>query len=147
MKKVLFVGVFFLLESSAWCQETGNVLTFAEAVKIAMDNSVLLNTQRNNLQYSQMQRTSSLAGMGPNITSTMTAQRYSGNSFNPNTGQVINGVRDNVTGTLNANINLFSGLNRINLIKQYANQLEAQSYFVNRQVRPAITIDVMDRDR
>jgi outer membrane protein len=66
------------------------------------------------------------------------AGRIDGNSFNNQQGKVVNGVRDNVTGQLNAQLNLFTGFNRINQIRQYANQLEAQTYFVNRTAQDLI---------
>jgi outer membrane protein len=108
------------------------VLTFEEAVKIALENAVLLNTQRNNLEYSQMQKIASIAATGPSVSLNSTATRIDGNSFNKNEGVVVNGILDNVSASLNANINIFSGFNRINSIRQYAYQLSAQSYFVDR---------------
>ncbi len=114
------------------------VLSFQDAVKIALQNGVLLNQQRNNLEYSQMQHVQSIAAIGPNITLNSSASQLNGNSFNPNTGTVVNGVRDNITGSINANINLFSGFNRINQIKQYNNALDAQTYFVNRTAQDVI---------
>ncbi|MEJ0055726.1 MAG: TolC family protein [Bacteroidota bacterium] len=116
----------------------GKVLTFTEAVKIAMKNSVLLNQQRNNLDLSQAQRVQSLAAIAPTVTGNAQAYRVDGNSFNNNTGTVVNGIRDAVTGSINANVNLFSGFNRQNQIKQYARALDAQSYFVNRTSQDVI---------
>src|SRR6185295_9578422 len=66
-----------------------------------------------------------------------------GNSFNPNTGTVVNGVRDNVTGSINGNLNLFSGLRQQNLVRQYANALDAQTYFVNRTSQDVINTVAM----
>jgi len=117
---------------------TTKVLTFEEAVKLALKNAVLLNQQRNNLQYSQMQKIGSIAGAGPNVSLNGQVARVDGNSFNPQVGQVVNGVRDQVTGSLGANLNLFSGFSRINTIRQFSNQLEAQSYFVNRTAQDVI---------
>lgn len=119
-------------------QTSSKVLTFEEAVKIAMKNSVLLNQQRNNLELNQMQKASAIAGAGPNVSLNASMSQFNGNSFNPQAGQVVNGVRDNVSGTLNANMNLFSGFNRISSIKQFSNQLEAQSHFVNRTAQDII---------
>ena len=135
MKRVVFVLSIMCAVNSAWCQK---ILTFEEAVKIAMANSYLLNQQRNNLEYSQMQRLSSIAGVGPNVQLNSTASEFNGNSFNNQVGRVVNGIRDNVTGSISANLNLFSGFNRINSIRQYANQLEAQSYFVKRTAQDII---------
>jgi len=113
-------------------QPQPKVLTFDDAVTIALQNGVLFNQQKNNLQFNQVQKVQSVVAMGPTISATGTGSQINGNSFNPNTGTVINGVRDNITGSFNANINLFSGFNRINSIKQYYNQLDAQAYYVNR---------------
>ncbi len=114
------------------------ILTFQDAVKIATQNSVLLNQQKNNLEYSQMQKVASLAGIGPSITINSAASQYNGNSFNNQTGTVVNGIRDNVNGNIFAQLNLFSGFNRINQIRQYHNALDAQVYFVNRTAQDVI---------
>ncbi len=140
MKRVIIIAllVLGLAKFETYAQTEPKILTFEEAVKIAMDNSVLLNQQKNNLELSQMQKTSSIASIGPNVQLTGQAYQVNGNSFNNQTGKLINGVRDAVSGTLSANMNLFSGFYRINSIKQYSNQLEAQSYFVNRTAQDVI---------
>ncbi|MBY0436424.1 MAG: TolC family protein [Cyclobacteriaceae bacterium] len=130
--------VFLMTTLSLQGQTASKVLTFEEAVKIAMKNSVLLNQQRNNLELSQMQKASAIASAGPNVSLNATASQFSGNSFNQQVGQVVNGVRDNISGSLNANMNLFSGFNRVNSIRQFSNQLEAQKHFVNRTAQDII---------
>jgi outer membrane protein len=132
MRKNLLTWMMSVSVVIACAQTQPKVLTFDDAVKIALQNGVLLNQQKNNLQFSQIQKLQSLVALGPTVSANATASQINGNSFNPNTGTVINGVRDNLTGTLNANINLFSGFNRINSIKQFYNQLDAQAYYVNR---------------
>ena len=114
------------------------VLTFEEAVRIAMQNSVTLNTQRNNLEVSQMQKTASFVALGPQLSLNSSASRLDGNSFNPQTGTVINGTRDNITGSLNGQINLFSGLRSINLARNTTSLLDAQAYNVNRVTQDVI---------
>ncbi|MBS1506395.1 MAG: TolC family protein [Bacteroidetes bacterium] len=132
MRKYLLIGILTGCTFSLKAQEQPKLLTFDDAVKIALQNGVLFNQQKNNLAYNQIQKVQSIVAIGPTVSATATGSQINGNSFNPNTGSVINGIRDNVTGTLNANINLFSGFNRINTIKQYYNQLDAQAYYVNR---------------
>lgn len=121
-----------MISVSSFAQGTTKILTFEEAVKIAMQNSVMLNQQKNNLEVSHIQKLSSIASVGPNVQLNGQAYQVNGNSFNNQTGRLINGVRDAIDGSVSANLNLFSGFYRINSIKQYASQLEAQSYFVNR---------------
>jgi outer membrane protein len=132
---LLLMGLLAGLTLGAVAQK---VLTFEDAVKLALDNSVLLNQQKNNLEYNQMQKTSSIASIGPSVTLGGTAQQFNGNSFNQQQGRVIIGVRDNVSGSINANMNLFSGFARINSIRQYSNLADAQSYFVKRTAQDAI---------
>ncbi len=139
MKRALFnlmVFCFSILNITTFGQTT--VLTFQEAVKIALKNAIQLNQQKNNLELSQTQRLSSIASMGPNISLVGSASQFNGNSFNQQAGKVIIGVRDNVQGTLQGSINLFSGFNRYNSIKQFTNAMEAQSYFVNRTSQDVI---------
>ena len=141
MKRIVWgmlIGMVVISGVKAQQQGLVPVLTFEQAVQLAMKNGVLLNTQRNNLQYSQMQRVTSIAGMGPNISVNSSVSTLDGNSFNQQQGRVVNGVRDNVTASVNANINLFSGFNRMNQIKQYASALDAQTYFVNRTAQDVL---------
>ncbi len=140
MKRII-IGALLIVSVVAvesFGQTTTRILTFEEAVKIALDNSVLLSQQKNNLELSQAQKNSSIASIGPNVQLNGQAYQVNGNSFNNQTGELINGVRDVVTGSISANMNIFSGFYRINSIKQYSNQLEAQSYFVHRTAQDVI---------
>lgn len=138
MRRIILAIFSFLSLSICFAQNAKKVLTFEEAIKIALKNSVLLNQQRNNLELSQAQKVSSIASIAPSISGNITASRFDGNSFNPNAGVAVNGVRDNVSGSLNANMNLFNGFNRINSIKQFNNQLDAQANFVQRTTQDVI---------
>src|SRR6187402_105325 len=140
MKRII-IGVLLIMSVmtvESFGQNAPRVLTFEEAVKIAMDNSVLLNQQKNNLELSQMQKNSSIASIAPRVELNGQAYQVNGNSFNNQTGETINGVRDVVNGSISANMNIFSGFYRMNSIKQYSNQLEAQTYFVHRTAQDAI---------
>jgi outer membrane protein len=114
------------------------ILTFEEAVKIALRNSVLLNQQKNNLEFNQVQRTSNYAGLGPTLSFSGSAYQVDGNTFNQQQGKVINGKFDQVSASFNANWNLFNGFGQINRVKQSSSQLEAQAYYVNRSKQDVI---------
>ncbi len=131
---IVSATVFGQMDSSA----SVNVLTFDEAVKIALDNSVNLNTQRNNLQLSQAQKLAAYAGIAPSVNANASATRNDGNFLNTNTAQVVNGVTDNVNGSITASLNLFSGFYQINTIRQFSSQLQAQNYLVHRTAQDAI---------
>lgn len=136
MKKIAVFVLMIGLVGQVGAQT--KVLTFEEAVRLMLKNGIILNQQENLLEVNQMQRTASRVALGPNITATGAAFRNDGNSFNPNTGNVVNGVRDNVTGTLNGNINIFSGFRAINAMRQQNQLLDAQLYNVNRVRQDAI---------
>lgn len=119
-------------------QDTSVVLSFQEAIKIALMNGVLLNQQKNNLELAQAAKTASIANFAPSVSLNGRMQQYNGNSFDQQQGRVINGIRDAVSGSLDAQIVLFNGFGKINTLKRYANALDAQSYFVNRTAQDAI---------
>jgi outer membrane protein len=137
-RKVLVLLIATAFATVSYAQTPARILTFEEAVKTAMQNSVLLNQQKNNLELSQVQKLSAYASMGPTIQANGQVYQVNGNSFNNQTGQLVNGVRDAVTASLNANMNIFSGFYRINSIRQFNSQLEAQNYFVNRTSQDVI---------
>ncbi|HEY5824950.1 MAG TPA: TolC family protein [Cyclobacteriaceae bacterium] len=114
------------------------VLTFQDAVKIALQNGVLLNQQKNNLRLSEIQRTGAYLGLGPTITASGLAQQVEGNYFNQNEGRVINGTTDRVQGSITANLTLFNGLNQLNTARAFSSALDAQSYYVNRTAQDII---------
>jgi outer membrane protein len=113
-------------------------LTFQEAVKIGLQNNVLLNQQKNQLDYTQINKVSSLLQLGPRIDGTLNAYRNDGNSFNQNEGKVVNGKIDFVNGSLNAQIPVFTGMNTVNLYRQANNANEAQLHQVNRSSQETI---------
>ncbi len=108
------------------------VLTFEEAVKIGLKNGILLNQQRNNLQYNEMQRMSNWAGLGPTLSVNGQAVRIDGNTFNQNEAKVVNGLFDQVSGSLNANINIFNGFAQVSKVRQSTSLVEAQAFYINR---------------
>ena len=129
-----------IVAGSAISQQTKKAITFEEAVKIALQNSVLLNQQKNNIEAVQAQNTSNWAGFAPTLGFQSQAVRVNGNTFNQQQGKVINGTFDQVTGSLNASLNLFSGLNQINKVKQSTSQVDAQAYNIKRTSQDVISL-------
>jgi outer membrane protein len=140
MRKILAVGCLMIMSAVATAQTQGDssILTFQDALKIALMNNVTLQTQRNNLELSQIQKRSALASLGPNVSLNGQAARIDGNSFNQQQGAVVNGVRDNISGSLNLDINLFNGFGQLNTIRANAAAFDAQSHFVNRTAQDVI---------
>lgn len=131
MRKLIF-GILTLLSAQFAFGQELTELTFSEAVQIALKNNVNLKQQRNQLDATNMQKTSSLASMGPSVSVSGNLGRNDGNSFNQQEGRVINGVVDFMSGSLNANMVLFNGMNRLNAYKQSQRQLESQMHLIER---------------
>ncbi len=137
MKKLLTITLIICAAVMAVNAQT-KTLTFEDAVKIALRNGVLFNQQKNNLELNQIQKTSNILGMGPTLSAQAQAARVDGNTFNNNTGQVVNGIFDQVNGQINANWNLFNGFGQVNRARQYSNLLDAQAFYVNRTAQDLI---------
>ena len=139
MRKHLLTWILSASVMAVSAQElTKKTLTFDEAVKIALQNGMLLNQQRNNLELNQIQKTSNILGLGPTLNVQANAYSVDGNTFNQNAGKVINGVFDQVNGSINANWNVFNGFGQVNRVKQYNNLLDAQAFYVNRTAQDLI---------
>lgn len=121
-----------MIASIGFCKAQNRVITFEEAVKIALKNGVQLNQQRNNLENSQMQKTSAWLGFGPTLSANSSFNQVNGNFFNQNEGKVVNGIFNQLSGSINAGINIFSGFNQVNRVKQFNHELDAQLHFVER---------------
>jgi outer membrane protein len=136
MKRI--VAALLLVFCLADVQAQNRVLTFEEAIQIALRNNIALNQQRNNLELSQAQKQAAWASLAPNVNINSSVSRRDGNSFNQNEGRVINGVFDAFSMSVNANMVLFNGLNNFYTIRQANAGLDAQAYFVKRTTQDAI---------
>jgi outer membrane protein len=131
MKTIFFCLPLLMSVSVVKSQDT-LLVTFDEAIRIALQNNVVLNQQKNQFEFNQQQKQSSIASLGPNVSAFAQATQFNGNSFNQQQGRAVNGIRDNVNASLNAGLTLFNGNSRISTLKAANNQLDAQGYFVKR---------------
>jgi outer membrane protein len=118
--------------------QTPQTLSFRDAVKLGLQNNVVLNKNRNNLEYTQLNKTSTLLQMGPSVNASASAYRNDGNSFNPQAGEVVNGVIDYINGSVEATMPLFTGLRMLNSHRQAVAENEAQLHLVNRSSQDVI---------
>lgn len=138
MKYKIFLFALLVTGVAVGQDADDKVLTFQEAVSIALRNNVTLGTQKNNLEAAQMQRTSSFLNMAPTVNVNAFAQQFNGNSFNQQQGRAVNGVRDVVNGSVNVTMPVFNGFALVNSARAASSQLEAQSYFVKRTTEDVI---------
>lgn len=135
--------IFLLILGSgfaAFAQEADSVLTFREAIDIALRNNVTLNQQKNNLQLSQVNRTYRAAQLGPQASVNANAGRSSGNNWIQQEGRVVNATVYGASATLNVNMPIFNGLSGLNTLRQANSQLDAQAAFVKRTSQDVINI-------
>src|SRR5690606_12825133 len=90
------------------------------------------------MAYTHVNKTASLLQLGPTVQATGSAYRVDGNSFNQNTGEVVNGVIDYVNASVSASMPIFNGLQQVNNFRQASNQNEAQLHAVNRSSQDVI---------
>ena len=139
MKKLVFLALFSSLMQVAVAQDDqAKNLSFKEAVKIGLQNNVVLNQQKNQLEYTQINKTSSLLQMGPSVQANGNIYRNDGNNFNQQEGRVVNGVIDYVGGQLNASMPVFNGFSVLNQYRQANSANEAQLYQVQRSSQDVI---------
>ncbi|MBI1769504.1 MAG: TolC family protein [Bacteroidetes bacterium] len=136
--KRLLVTILLGLSLILGVRAQTKTLTFNDAVKIALRNGVLFNQQKNNLELNQIQKLSNILGLGPTLAASTSAYRVDGNTFNNNTGQVVNGIFDQMNVQINANWNIFNGFSQVNRAKQYSNLLDAQAFYINRTAQDLI---------
>jgi outer membrane protein len=139
MKRIVFSVIAIIVCVSVHAQDgTRKPLTFKEAVKLGLQHNVLLTQQRNQLEYTQVNKTATLLQMGPSVNASAEFYRTDGNSFNQNVGQVVNGVIDYVGGNISANMPVFNGLAFLNQHRAAVNANEAQLHQVVRSNQDVI---------
>lgn len=135
VQKFVFIFLVGVWPAFVCAQET---LSFKDAVKIGLQNNVLLNQQRNNLFQSQVQKTSRIAQLGPQVSVNGNAGVIIGNYLIPSTGEVTNATTDLASASLDVTMPIFNGLSGVNAARQASNQLDAQLELVNRSTQDVI---------
>ncbi len=133
---ILFVGGF----CSPIFSQIDSVLTFQGAVKIALQNNVTLNTQRNNLVQSRVNKTYRIGQLGPQASINATLYESNGNRFIQQEGKVVNATVNGLQANLSISQPIFGGLTNFNTARQASAQMDAQAEFVNRTTQDVINI-------
>lgn len=136
MKGSLVAIVMFI--AGQLLAQTPEKLSFREAVNIGLQNNVTFNQNKNTLGYTQVNKTSTLLQLGPSVRASANVYRNDGNSFNQQTGEVVNGTIDYVNGSLDADMPIFTGLRMLNTHRQAVSENEAQLHLVNRSSQDVI---------
>jgi outer membrane protein len=142
IRSLLFSAVLFSVIVDVNGQDNTNSaerkLTFQDAVKIGLKNNFDLQQQKNQLSYTQINKTSSMLQMGPRVEANGSFYRNDGNSFNQQRGEVVNGVIDFLNGSVSASMPVFNGLSQVNGFRSAHSLNEAQLHQVARSTQDVI---------
>jgi outer membrane protein len=133
-----FLLLLTALFAKAQTEQSPARLTYDEAIKIALKNNVILNTQKNTLFSRQVAKTAAIANLGPNIFAQGQVFTNQGQQPNPENGNLEDLTITNASGSLNANIVLFNGLSRLNVLQQNIALFKSQTSLVKRAEQDAI---------
>lgn len=139
-KSPLLLLTFFLLGMGS-LKAQDSTLTFAEAVRVALQNDVNLQQETNRLDNYRADKASGIAMMTPSLSASGNYGQNNGNSFNAQEGRVVNGKLDFASGSIDASIVLFNGFNRLNYFRSSSEALEGQAHLVERS-RETVIVDV-----
>lgn len=134
-KYITMVGL--LLAGVSFGQDKG-LLTFTEAVKIALENNVALKRQRNQLSSIQAQKLNAKAQYLPSVGISGRGSRNDGQQIDPITGNGTNITSDNFGASIGANYSLFSGFQRWNDVRSAGAGFNSQTELVERTSQDVI---------
>ena len=130
--------LFFAITVALSVQAQQVELTYELAIQTALENNVLLKTQENQMDLARAQRAQARGEFGPTVSASVNAWESNGNTFIQQDLKTINTISDNMYGSLNTNLNLFSGFSQINKVKAYNANFEAQQNLVKRTTQGVV---------
>lgn len=130
MNKLFSLLLFFAGGSLASGQQPVR-LTFREAVRTGLERNIILQQQKNQATAAVAVRQSALLQMAPAVSASGSTGAFSGNSFNQQQGEVINGRISFVNGSIGAGIPVFNGLSQVNRFRQANADLVSQEHLVD----------------
>ena len=132
MKKLLLILFFPTLLFGQTENPKKVQLTFKEAVKIGLNENVLLKQAGNQLEIQQAIQLREKSRYLPDVSATSTFRQIDGQQFNQVQGEVAFTKSNNLSAGIDARINVFEGFGRIKSIKQANYDFQAQSDAVER---------------
>ncbi|MFM7327892.1 MAG: TolC family protein, partial [Bacteroidota bacterium] len=114
MNKILFIPILFVAAVLSASGQQPIRLTFREAVRTGLERNIILQQQKNQATAAVAVRQSALLQMAPSVSASGSTGAFSGNSFNQQQGEVINGRISFVNGSIGAGIPVFNGLSQVN---------------------------------
>ena len=114
------------------------ILTYNEAVKLALEQNIDLRTQQNEMKTIRAQKAQTRGEIAPTISAGIDGYRASGNTFLEQEARTINTNSEGLNANFNANMNLFSGFAQMNAMKMANAGFEAQQKMIQRTSQEVI---------
>lgn len=128
--RILFLAIVLIYGISLQAQDLD--LTYQEAVKIALKQNVDLRTRQNDMIVVQAEKNQSRGEIAPSIRANINGFRSDGNTFLQQRSETVNTKSQNLNGSLDANINIFSAFSQMNKIKMANANFDAQLQLIKR---------------
>lgn len=138
--RIIIGGILFLLYCPAFGQDLDTVLSFKDAVKIALQNNATLNSQKNVLIQSRVNKTYRTFQLGPQASINANVYQSNGNRFIQQEGKVVNATVYGAQANLSVTQPIFNGLGGLNTTRQASSQFDAQLEQVNRSIQDVINL-------
>jgi len=135
--RYLFLICFVITSLKSYSQEE-LVLTYEEAVKLALRQNVSLRTQQNEMRTIRAQKAQSRGEIAPTISAGIDGFRASGNTFLEQEARTINTNSEGLNGSFRANMNIFRGFSQMNMVKLTNAGFEAQQKLIQRTSQDVI---------
>ncbi len=121
--------------------QNNKVLTFDEAMRIGLENNVNLRLEKNRLVQNEADLTFSKFNLFPTIDARANAFQDKGNQFYQVDDQIvaINTSTNKIRSSVGADFTIFSGMNKMQSLKQNSKLVESQEYTVERRTEDAIS--------
>ena len=139
MKYSVLTILFFAVATTSIAQR---VLTYDEALSIALQKNVDYNVQQNETDRASAQRLQSIMDMAPTLRASADFYDRRGRQQiqNPETNQVefLDVVSENIDARISASLPLFNGLNRVQTLRANQSNVQAQAHGVERTKQTTI---------
>ncbi len=137
MKK-LFITTSIIFITSFWLSAQQQVLTYDEAIHIALEQNIQIKQQQNNLKISQAEKQQSLANFLPGVSANGRGNRTDGRQWSNEESMMVNTTIDRVSYSIGADMTVFNGFRNVYRLHQSNNLLEAQKQQVEQSKQDII---------
>ncbi len=141
IRVLALIFLFVVLIFDVKAQDENLILTYEEAVNVALRENIQIKQQENILETNRAERAQAYAQFVPSVGISVSANRQYGIFFDNVADTLVNGKTDGVNGGIRADYPIFNGFARIYQVKQSQNALEAQYHQIN-QARQDVMFSV-----